>query len=480
MSDFAIVLRSLLARKVSTIITMAMVGVAVGLLLTLLSLRDAGQRSFRRGTGNAHLLVSGDASPLVAVLNGLFHLNSPRQAMPMSKVEEIRGQFPWAYAIPTQMGDTFRGFPVIASNRDYLEKFEPVLNEPWTFAEGRGPESALEVTLGSEVATLTGLGLGDRIHLTHGSPGSGEPVIRVVNGPLMPGQASEVVVDPAGADLMIDQGPFMDGPAPADDGPVPPPPSMVVHAEMAPHVHEEFAFEIVGVLEPTDSHHDRTVIANLDGAWLVHAVDRREMQGRAAPVGVDDLEDEDRLVTGMLLRTPVRPGRNSSASVQQAFDRLRRDSEITVASPAAQIDRLFQIVSGVDAIFVAMAVAVLASTAVGVMLALWNSMDMRRRQVAILRVLGASRGRVLSLVLAESVVMGLVGALFGLILAWLGGFIAAGALEARTGVRVEPSIEPTAAVLVVGVTVALAAIAGLAPAVRAYRTPVAENLRPLG
>ena len=249
---------------------------------------------------------------------------------------------------------------------------------------------------------------------------------------------------------------------------------------MAPHVHEEFAFEIVGVLEPTDSHHDRTVIANLDGAWLVHAVDRREMQGRAAPVGVDDLEDEDRLVTGMLLRTPVRPGRNSSASVQQAFDRLRRDSEITVASPAAQIDRLFQIVSGVDAIFVAMAVAVLASTAVGVMLALWNSMDMRRRQVAILRVLGASRGRVLSLVLAESVVMGLVGALFGLILAWLGGFIAAGALEARTGVRVEPSIEPTAAVLVVGVTVSLAAIAGLAPAVRAYRTPVAENLRPLG
>ena len=91
-------------------------------------------------------------------------------------------------------------------------------------------------------------------------------------------------------------------------------------------------------------------------------------------------------------------------------------------------------VEGMDmGMVVAMAVAVLASTAVGVMLALWNSMDMRRRQVAILRVLGASRGRVLSLVLAESVVMGLVGALFGLILAWLGGFIAAGALEARDG-----------------------------------------------
>ena len=111
MSDLRIVLRSLRSRLTSTIVTVAMVAVAVALLLTLLSLRQAGKDSFRRGVGNAHLVVSADASPLVAVLNGLFYVNAPRNSIPYEKISEIRKQFPWAWAIPTQLGDSFRGFP---------------------------------------------------------------------------------------------------------------------------------------------------------------------------------------------------------------------------------------------------------------------------------------------------------------------------------------------------------------------------------
>ncbi|MCH2160906.1 MAG: ABC transporter permease [Phycisphaerales bacterium] len=467
MSDFAIVLRSLRTRKVSSGITIAMVAVAVALLLTLLSLRESAQQSFRRGTGNAHLLVSGDASPLVAVLNGIFHLNAPRMSIPMTKIEEIKSKFPWAYAIPTQLGDSFRGFPVVASNPQYLEKFEPVAGEPWGFLTGRGPAGALEVALGSEVARSTGLGVGDRLHLTHGSPGGREPVVRVVTGPQFPGMPGE--------DEPGDESTNFPG---MDEGPVAP--EIEIHAELAPHVHDEFAFEVVGVLKPTGSHHDRTVVADLRGAWLVHAVDRREAAGRPLPTGVEDLEDGDRLVTGLLLQTPTRPGRGVSVSVQQAFDMLRRDPELTVASPSNQIDRLFQIVSGVDAIFVAMAVAVLCSTAIGVLLALWNSMDMRRRQIAILRVLGASRGRVLGLVLGESVMMGLAGAVLGTVLCVLGGRVAAAALESRTGVHIVPELDLATILVVVAFTVVLSAVAGLGPAMKAYRTSVAEHLRPLG
>ena len=158
---------------------------------------------------------------------------------------------------------------------------------------------------------------------------------------------------------------------------------------------------------------------------------------------------------------------------------LRRDTSITVASPSNQIDRLFAIVGNVDTLFVAMAIVVLVSSGIGILLALWNSMEQRRRQIAILRVLGCSRGRVFSLVITESVLIGLIGALLGILVCWVGTLIAAEELRARLGIVIEPILDPRTILIVVAGTIVLAAIAGLAPAFRAYSTPVARNLRPL-
>ena len=83
MNDLSIILRSLKARLFSTIVTVLTVAIAVGLLMALLMLRTSGERAFSRGTGNAQLLVSRDASPLESVLNGLFYANAPRNSISM-------------------------------------------------------------------------------------------------------------------------------------------------------------------------------------------------------------------------------------------------------------------------------------------------------------------------------------------------------------------------------------------------------------
>ena len=158
---------------------------------------------------------------------------------------------------------------------------------------------------------------------------------------------------------------------------------------------------------------------------------------------------------------------------------LRRDTSITVASPANQIDRLFAIVGNVDRLFVAMALAVLLSSGIGILLALCNSMEQRRRQIAILRVLGCSQGRVFSLVITESVLIGIGGALIGILACWFGSLLAAHELRERLGLVIEPVLDPATILVVIAGTLILAAAAGLGPAIRAYRTPVARNLRPI-
>jgi putative ABC transport system permease protein len=465
MTDLRLILKSLMARSASTAVTCLLIAIAVALLLSMLSLREAGRRSFTRGVGNAHLVVSADSSPLVAVLNGLFYANPPRAAISESKVFEITTSFPWAWSIPTQLGDSFRGFPVIATTSQFLEDFEPAPGEPWVFAEGRNIERPFEVVLASGVAAATGLGIGDRLHLTHGMGVGGAP-------PPAPAVEESMVASVPGPDVEGVVEEIMD-PHDHDHG------HGHVHADDGEHVHDEVVFDVVGVLAPSGTHHDRLVVTEIQGAWFIHAIDRRELAGRPAPGSVEQLEAADRLITGILLRTPVRAGRNSAAILQGAFDRLRRDPSITVASPSTQVDRLFGIVASLDAVFIALGAGILLSGVISVMLVLWNSMELRRRQIAVLRVLGCPQRRILGLVLTESAIIGLIGAIAGGLLAVGGASLAAGLLAIRTGVVVSPSVDPKSAVLIAAGTVALAALAGVAPAIKAYRTPVAENLRPL-
>jgi len=185
------------------------------------------------------------------------------------------------------------------------------------------------------------------------------------------------------------------------------------------------------------------------------------------------------MITGILLSTPSRSGGSVSAILPQAFDMLRKDTSITVASPSNQVERLFKIVGNVDRLLLAMAWIVLASSGIGILLALWNSMEQRRRQIAILRVLGCSRKRLFNLVITESILIGMIGAILGIAVCWGGTIAIAGQLRARLGIIIDPAMDLRTILIVIAATMLLAAIAGVAPAVRAYRTSVAGNLRPL-
>jgi putative ABC transport system permease protein len=428
MNDAVIVLRSMRARLFSTTTTICMVAIAVALMLVLITLQAAGRQAFQRGTGNMHLLVSGDASPVVAVLNGIFYANAPRRALTWAQYEDVKGRAPFEYAIPTQFGDSYRGLPVLATTREFFEKFQPNPGEAWELAEGEYFDAPFEVVVGAAAAVATGLGVGDEIFIAHGAP------------------QSRLLGDPGA---------------------------------IVPHVHEEFPYRVVGILAPTGGSHDRALMTDLTSSWIIHAHDRRVREDRTVTTTTEaDLAAEDRLITGIYLRLVTREGSDTPANLPQVFDALRRDAGLTVAQPRQEIDRLFVIVGGMNRLFVAIAACVLVSSAVGILLALYNSMEQRRQQVAILRVLGASRGRVFGLVTAESVVIGFVGSLAGIAVAAVAAGFAADWLRVQVGVSVGAVVDPRTSVGLIMVTVALAGLAGVIPAARAYMTPVAKSLAP--
>ncbi len=425
-----VVLGSLLARRFQTVTTTLTVAIAVGLLLTILSMRDATRQTLERGAGNMHLVVSAEPSPLVSVLNSVFHAGTPSRAMTWLQVQQLQGDPRVAYALPIQQGDSFENYPVMAVEPDFFELFSPdAAYDPerdeergrWKITEGRRLEGRFEVVLGSRVARETGLRVGDEIQLTCGLAGAG-------------------------------------------------------------FVHQGFSYEVVGVLELSGTPHDRVIFSDLASGWIIHAQDKRDREsgGAAGRVGEDDLSAADRLVTGVYLRGVVREGRQASSAVAELASELRRNPSLTVASPAGEIDTLFRIVSRVDRLLIAVAFVVLVSGAVSIMLALYSAGQMRRREIATFRVLGASRARIVGWVLAEAVLLGAAGAVVGVGMSVLGGLAVSGGLRVQLGLVVEPAVSPAAFGMVGIAAVALAALAGVAPAILAYRTPVAEHLRPLG
>lgn len=428
LTDFTIIRRSMTSRLFSTVTTVITVAVAVALMLVLLSMRDSGRRAFERGSGNMHLIVSRDSSPLVSVLNGVFYANAPARPITWREYERLAESLPLEFAVPIQLGDSYRSLPVLATTAEFFTAFRPDPAEPWTLADGRFFEKELEIVVGAAAARQTGLKIGDTIFVTHG-------VGRAASG------------------------------APGAE----------------PHIHKEFPFKVVGILRPTGSAHDRALFMNLDSSWLMHAFDRRLIEDpKAAIPTLADLEERDRLITGIYMRVITRAGQDASAVLPQVFSMLRADPSLTVAAPADQIKRLFDIVSNIDQIFIAMAAVVMVSSGIAIMLALYNSMEQRRRQIAVLRVLGCSRQRIFGLIVTESAILGLLGAAAGVVVAVAGGIIVAAVMKERLGLVVEPALPLEITLAITLATIAIASAAGILPAVLAYRTSVVRNLRPIG
>ncbi len=417
LDDWNIVTRSMKSRWFSTFLTIITVAIACGLMTLLISMRSAGEDAFKRGTGNVQILVSKEPGPLASVLNSMFYAEAPGNAITIEEYEELISSYPFAWTVPTQLGDSFQGSPVMATTNAFFDSFQPAAGQAWSFAEGQAFTQPFEVVAGSDAARIQGLSIGDSIALDHGIAGA------------------------AGG-----------------------------------HHHDEFNFTVVGILDASATAHDRAIFTSLDSSWIIHAHDRREaIFGHGVQTGIDDVLIDDKKITGVYASIGSR-----KAALIQVLSAIRSDPNWTVANPADTVGSLFAIVSNIDQVLLAMAVAVMFSSGISILVALYNSMEQRRRQIAVLRVLGASKLRVFNLVLTESAMIGVLGGFLGIALAIVSGVVVSSILQSKVGIIVNPSLPIDGYLIVVLATIALSCIAGVIPAFIAYRTSVVRSLRPIG
>ena len=461
MNTFALGARTVRSRPLPAVLTVALLALGIATVIVVLLFQRALEDRLGRDARGIDLVVGAKGSGLQLVLSAVFHADVPTGNVRLPELRDIARHPMVAGVIPLSLGDSYRGFRIVGTTGDYVDHYGGRL------ARGRPWERSMEAVAGSRAARDAGLRAGASFVGAHGLGG--------------------------------------------DSG----------------FRHGEHPYRVVGVLEETGTVLDRLILVDTESVWEVHAVhgaggtaaaagtqrdgdggaERRsggtdgegepgeagEAVGSGEPGAPEEVRDGNATggaaggaaagggtqsglpagegeITALLVkyRTPI-----AAITLPRA---INAGTALQAASPAQETARLFLLLgTGLD-VFRAFAAILVAASALSLFIALWHAMHEQRYDLAVMRTLGATRGRILRFVLAQGAVLGAVGAGLGAALGHAAGWAAAGWLERARSVSVGTLGWAPEEGLVVAGAMLIALAAALVPAVRAYRLDVVAVL----
>lgn len=428
-------------RPFTSALNVLLLAIAVAMLVLLLQLGRQASERLERDAQGIDLVVSAKGSPLQIILSSVFHIDQPTGNIPGSSLALLRRDPSVARAVPLALGDNFRGYRIVGTDGSFADLYD------LTLAQGRSFKAPLEAVMGAEVAAQTGAQLGQKFVGSHG--------------------------------LALDDG--------------------------GEQEHGHAPLETVGILAPTGSVVDRLILTSVETVWDVHGIDHEhehdhadgdegkhetehdhehdhehEHDGPAAPAPADPVRPSSVLqpqgdgpeadLTALLVTY-----RNASGAIRIPA-LIDRQTALQSAVPARETARLLDLVGmGLDGMRIfAWLLAITGGLAIFV--ASLNMARSREGDLALLRVMGASRVQVFATVVLEGVITAGLGAALG----WLGAHglilvakssfptLADLGLASFRFVAAEAGV--LAAVLLIG------ALAALVPAMRVYQIDPARIL----
>ncbi len=415
MGLMAMAWRNLRNRRVQSLMTVVVVGVALALALSVVLLSEGVQNGINRAAEPYDLIIGSKGNAQQLVLNTVLLQGQPLQNVPLELYEKLQKDPGVSAVVPLAYGDNYRGHKIIGTKSPFFE-FRNRPNDPAYFQieGGRVFQQAFEAVLGSEAARKLGLKPGQPFQAEHGDEAA------------LPGE------------------------------------------EEGPDEHAAHPYTVVGILKQTDSPADMGIYVDIESYWQIH-----EHPGSPAPA--NDQTYQPKAVTAILVKPRTFP--NDVYRLQQGINSGRLAADAQAVIPYNELAKLNTQVGQGQQILSFVAYLAIGMAGATVFLSLYGSIVERRRDLAVLRAMGAGRGTVFRLVLLESGLVAGLGIIVGAGLGHLTAWLIANAIRDANSIQVilrfsaqEPWI--FGAVLLVGL------LAGVLPALVAYRSEAVRYLAP--
>lgn len=414
-------LRSAWNRRYPLTFTLVSIALATSLLLGVERLRQDVRESFSQSVSGTDLVVGARASPIQLMLYAVFRVGEATQNMRWTSAQKLASHPAVAWSIPLSLGDSHRGFPVLGTSVDYFTHFRYGDRQPLRMRVGEPFAGVFDAVLGAEVARKLGYRLGEKIVLTHGSSG-------------------------------------LEGAA-----------------------HGDKPFVVVGILAPTGTPVDRTVHITLAGMEAIHL----DWQGGAPVPGFSippDLVRKFDLTPKALTAQLIGLKQRGDVFAMQRALADEGDEALMGVMPGVTLDQLWEVVGqGEQALLLVSWMVALVGLG-GLVAVILASLDSRRRELAILRSVGARPRELLFLLALEGFSVTVGGIVAGVAL--LSGllFFATPWIEAHYGIALNglnlSGDDATSLAALLGWILLAGSVASLLPGWRAYRLSLIDGLTP--
>lgn len=408
---------SLANRRFTVFLTLSTIALSVALLLAVERVRTEARLSFASTISGTDLIVGARSGPVNLLLYSVFRIGNATNNIRWESFQHWAQQPRVKWAVPLSLGDSHRGYRVLGTSSGYFEHYHYGESRPLTLAQGRlFSDDPFDVVLGAEVARALNYSLGQSLVLAHGV-----------------------------ATISLVQ-------------------------------HEDKPFRVVGILAPTGTPVDHTLHIPLAGMEAIHV----DWQGgvpaqgeqKITPEQVRQMDLTPKSITAILLGLDSRV---ASFAVQREINTYAQEPLLAIL-PGVALQELWGLMGTAEQALFVVSWCVVLTGLTGMLTVILATLNERRREMAILRSVGAAPRHIAGLLLLEAALLAALGILLGIGLLYLAIGLAQDPLQSYYGLTVHLSGLSLHEWQLLGGVWVTALLMGLLPAWRGYRHSLVDGL----
>ncbi len=407
--------QSLRNRWLTALLSVLAIAVSITLFLGVEKVRTGAKASFANTISGTDLIVGSRAGNIQLLLYSVFRIGNATNNITMTSLAEIAERPEVAWVVPLSLGDSHRGYRVVGTTADYFEHYRFRRRQPLAFAAGQVFDDLFDVVLGADVAASLAYQVGDSLVIQHGI------------------------------------------------------------GSLSAQEHDDKPFRVSGILAKTGTPVDRSVHISLKAIEAIHI----DWQDGAGQRGVKISAEQAR-------RLPLRPKAVTAALIGlkskldifklQRFVNTYKSEPMTAILPGVALQELWSLMDAAETALAVVSGMVVLTALLGMVTMILTTLNERRREMAILRALGARPTAILSLLAAEAGLLTLGGAVLGSLLLYGGLLLARPIVDAQFGLYLPLDPPSGDELLILAVIVVTGALAGLLVGLRAYRLSLADGM----
>ncbi|MDV5052789.1 MULTISPECIES: ABC transporter permease [Vibrio] len=406
--------KSLINRKATAILTIMTVAISVVLLLGVERIRTQAKDSFANTISGTDLIIGGRSGQVNLLLYSVFRIGNATNNIDWKSYQEFANHRAVDWAIPISLGDSHKGFRVMGTNHSYFEHYKFGSKQSLTYSEGREFNGLFETVLGSDVAKQLGYHVGSEIIIAHGI-----------------------------SDVGFSR-------------------------------HDNLPFKVVGILAPTGTPVDKTVHVSLEAIEAIHV--GWESGARLGPTPkAQDLKNRDfqpKQITAMLVGLK---SRIQTFTLQRQINTYPKEP-LSAIMPGVALHELWGMMSVAEQALMAVSGFVVIAGLLGMLSSLLTSLQERRREMAILRAMGARPRHVFSLLISEASLLTAAGIVTGVAGLYAILAIVQPIIQQHYGIHLTLSLLSPYEWMLLGFVQCAGIVIGFIPAFRAYRQSLSDGM----